>query len=162
MYSSSTKNWFHTQPLLTLWNPLEPPFLPAAGDGPAVWLWGHSCPVLLWKGAQELCSKRKHRNSSRQFLLSIGRSVTALFPRQGPEEKGEVRDKRSRAPRLTSWSGKPVGTEERSGVWGSTTPLAVDVTQVNRTGPGQEAEGRRETNPYGWSLSPRETSGRLD
>lgn len=85
MYSSSTKNWFHTQPLLTLWNPLEPPFLPAA-DGP-VWLWGHSCPGLLWKGAQELCSKRKHRNSSRQFLLSIGRTVLVLFPRQGPEEK---------------------------------------------------------------------------
>ncbi len=114
MYSSSTKNWFHTQPLLTLWNALEPAFLPAA-DGP-VWLWGHSCPGLLWKGAQELCSKRKHRNSSRQFLLSIGRSVTVLFPRQGPEEKGEARDKRSRAPRLTSWSVKPVGTEERSGV----------------------------------------------
>lgn len=87
MYSSSTKNWFHTQPLLTLWNPLEPPFLPAA-DGP-IWLWGHSCPGLLWTGAQELCSKRKHRNSSRQFLLSIGRTVMALFPGQGPEEKGE-------------------------------------------------------------------------
>lgn len=74
MYSSSTKNWFHTQPLLTRWNP-DAPFL----TGPPKLL-TCSRPVLLRPSGDEGGRKEKtepwstriQRNSSRQFLVSIG------------------------------------------------------------------------------------------
>lgn len=74
MYSSSTKNWFHTQPLLTRWNPAAPFLI-----GPAELL-PCSLAVLLrpsgGKGGRkentEPSSTRIQRNSSRQFLVSIG------------------------------------------------------------------------------------------
>lgn len=74
MYSSSTKNWFHTQPLLTRWY-LFAPFL----IGPAELL-ACSLPFLLCpRGGNggreektEPSSTRIQRNSSRQFLVSIG------------------------------------------------------------------------------------------
>lgn len=74
MYSSSTKNWFHTQPLLTRWNPAAPFLI-----GPTKLL-ACSLPVLLrpsgGKGGRkektEPSSTRIQRNSSRQFLVSIG------------------------------------------------------------------------------------------
>lgn len=74
MYSSSTKNWFHTQPLLTRWNPAAPFLI-----GPTKLL-ACSLPVLLrpsggegrCKEETEPSSTRIQRNSSRQFLVSIG------------------------------------------------------------------------------------------
>lgn len=74
MYSSSTKNWFHTQPLLTRWNPAAPFLI-----GPTKLL-ACSLPVLLRpsggvggrKQETEPSSTRIQRNSSRQFLVSIG------------------------------------------------------------------------------------------
>lgn len=78
MYSSRTKNWFHTHPLLTLCNL---PFCPlvCAVD---MDLWDQLSPGQLWfwagctdwRGAGELFSNRKHRNSSRVLLFSIGQS----------------------------------------------------------------------------------------
>lgn len=72
MYSSSTKNWFHTQPRLTRWNPAAPFLI-----GPTKLL-ACSRPVLLRpcdggrKKEADPSSTRIHRNSSRQFLVSIG------------------------------------------------------------------------------------------
>ena len=74
MYSSSTKNWFHTQPLLTRWNPAAPFLI-----GPSKLL-ACSLPVLLRpsggeggrKEEAEPALTRIHRNSSRQSLVSIG------------------------------------------------------------------------------------------
>ena len=58
MYSSSTKNWFHTQPRFTLWTPGDPAWRgPAAGGG-----WGPAPPV----GAPLGCERsRPGRDSSR-------------------------------------------------------------------------------------------------
>ncbi len=70
MYSSRTKNWFHTHPLLTLWTPIMPCFLCA------IMFLCCSFPILLWdeewRGETKLLSKRHQRNSSRQFPMSIG------------------------------------------------------------------------------------------
>lgn len=74
MYSSSTKNWFHTQPRLTRWNPAAPFLIGPTKVLPC------SLPVLLrpsgGKGGRkektEPSSTRIQRNSSRQFLVSIG------------------------------------------------------------------------------------------
>jgi len=69
MYSSRTKNWFHTHPLLTLWTPIIPCFLCA------IRFLCCSFPILLWdeewRGETKLLSKRHQRNSSRQFPMSI-------------------------------------------------------------------------------------------
>lgn len=74
MYSSRTKNWFHTQPLLTRWYPAAPFLI-----GPTELL-ACSLPVLprpsgdegARKEETEPPSTRIQRNSSRQFLVSIG------------------------------------------------------------------------------------------
>lgn len=83
MYSSRTKNWFHTHPLLTLWMLPFSPLFPVVD----IDLWGHLSPGWLWfwagctewRGAGELFPNRKHRNSSRLLLFSIGQSGTVLF-----------------------------------------------------------------------------------
>lgn len=74
MYSSSTKNWFQTQPLLTRWNP-DGPFL----AGPAELRTCSRAALLRPSGAgaarrgkTEPRATTIHRNSSRQFLASIG------------------------------------------------------------------------------------------
>lgn len=70
IYSSRTKNWFHTQPRLTRWKLgctfLSSPTMPPGCSFPS-FLCGGDC-----RGVKRPLSNRNQRNSNKQFLVSIG------------------------------------------------------------------------------------------
>lgn len=72
MYSSSTKNWFHTQPRLTRWK---------CRRRPGRWITfslgsvAKVCCSCGWSGVRRPPSNRTQRSRDRQFLVSIGKGV---------------------------------------------------------------------------------------
>lgn len=70
MYSSSTKNWFHTQPRLTRWK---------CGRCPGRWITfslgsvAKVCCGCGWRGVRRPPSNRTQRSRDKQFLVSIGK-----------------------------------------------------------------------------------------
>lgn len=71
MYSSSTKNWFHTQPRLTRWK---------CDRCPGRWITfslssvAKVCCGWGWSGVRRPPSNRTQSSRDKQFLVSIGKS----------------------------------------------------------------------------------------
>jgi hypothetical protein len=70
MYSSSTKNWFHTQPRLTRWkwDRLPERWITFSFGSVAKVCWGCG-----WSGVRRPPSNRIQRSRYKEFLVSIGK-----------------------------------------------------------------------------------------
>lgn len=74
MYSSSTKNWFHTQPRLTRWKCDR---LPGRWRTFSVGSVAKVCCGCGWSGVRRPPSNRTQRSRDKQFLVSIGKGFPA-------------------------------------------------------------------------------------